>query len=111
MREIPLLPDIYAPVCDVRDVALAHIRAMVNKEAAFKRHLVVTNPKCSSFKDWALVLEKEFKQKGYSIPTRIAPHFFIRLIAYFDDVVKTVSFSFVDLNNLFYNLSINKGLL
>lgn len=89
MREIPLLPDIYAPVCDVRDVALAHIRAMIRPEAVSKRHLIVNNLNCSSFQEWAFILQKEFSSKNYSIPTRCAPHFFIKLYSYFDDIAKT----------------------
>ena len=89
-REIPLLPDIYAPTCDVRDVALAHIRAMIRPEAASQRHLIVGSNEGSSFKEWALILEKEFKPKNYKIPTRVAPHFIIKLYSFFDDVVKQV---------------------
>ena len=34
LREVPLLPKLYFVSCDVRDVALAHIKAMVVPEAA-----------------------------------------------------------------------------
>ena len=33
-RELPLLPKLYFTVCDVRDVAAAHIQAMLVPEAA-----------------------------------------------------------------------------
>lgn len=92
MREMPMVPDIYAPVCDVRDVALAHIRAMTRKEAVSKRHIIVNNFNCSSFQSWAMILDKEFRPKNYNVPTRIAPHFLIRVLSWFDDVVKTVRF-------------------
>lgn len=92
-REIPFVPDIYAPVCDVRDVAQAHIRAMIKPEAISKRHIIVNSEECSSFKSWALILQGEFASKNYKIPTTVAPHIFIKLYSYFDDVAKTVSFS------------------
>jgi dihydroflavonol-4-reductase len=36
-REMPVIPDISIPLTDVRDVALAHIKAMVSDKAVSKR--------------------------------------------------------------------------
>jgi len=89
-RELPLVPDIYAPVCDVRDVALAHIRAMNRPEANNKRHIIVNDVNCSAFQNWAFILQKEFADKNYQIPTRIAPHFLIKILSWFDDIAKVL---------------------
>lgn len=109
MRELPLLPDIYAPVCDVRDVALAHIRAMLRPEAVSKRHIIVNNVNCSSFQEWALILQKEFSSKNYSVPTRVAPHFFIKLYSYFDDIAKS-AVPILGVKSLFENAAMKNNL-
>ena len=36
-RQMPLLPNVVFPTCDVRDVALAHIRAMTEADAVNHR--------------------------------------------------------------------------
>ena len=41
-REFPLCPRLALQICDVRDVALAHLRAMTTPEAAGHRHIVYT---------------------------------------------------------------------
>ena len=109
-HEIPLLPDIYAPVCDVRDVALAHIRAMKRPEAVGKRHLIVNDINCSAFKNWALILQKEFADKNYKIPTRVAPHFFIKIYAWFDDIAKS-AVPILGVRSMFSNKNMRVNLL
>lgn len=111
MREIPMIPDIYAPVCDVRDVALAHIKAMTSSDALSKRHLIVNQVVSSSFKDWALILKDEFESKNYSIPTRIAPYFLLKIFSFFDSSVKIACRIYgiksqFDNSNMLNNLSI-----
>lgn len=88
MREFPLCPKISIPSVDVRDVALAHIRAMTRDEAVSKRHITVNSFHASSFKDWSLALQKEFKSKNYNPPTREAPNFLFKLAAKFDPEAK-----------------------
>lgn len=83
-KEIPMVPDIYFCITDVRDVALAHIKAMQIPEAANNRHIIASKPESISMQSIALTLEAEFKSKGYSIPTRIAPNFLIRILGFFD---------------------------
>jgi nucleoside-diphosphate-sugar epimerase len=94
-RDMPLLPKISMPVCDVRDVALAHIKAMSNPDAKNNRHIIVSVKKTSSFKEWALILEQEFKSKNYRIPTKEAPNVAIKFMGVFDKTVKMVNFYFI----------------
>jgi dihydroflavonol-4-reductase len=82
--------DMYLEVCDVRDVALAHIKAMNTPEAASHRHIVVSTVEDTSFKDWALILKAEFGPKGYSIPTMVAPNILIRGMSIFDKTLNLV---------------------
>jgi hypothetical protein len=37
-------------------------------EANGKRHLILTTVETSTFKDWCIILDAEFRSKGYSIP-------------------------------------------
>ena len=90
MREVPVLADIYMPTCDVRDVARAHIYAMMKQDANSQRHIIVSNTVSSSMKELALILDKEFSTKGYNVPTKIAPNFLIKIMSIFDDQVKLV---------------------
>ena len=48
-REMPIIPDISIPLADVRDVALAHIKAMVSHEAVSKRFYFSLNYLKSKF--------------------------------------------------------------
>ena len=87
-NEIPLLPDLYMPMCDVRIVAQAHVRAMQLDSAQNKRHIIVTSVDSVSFKEIALILKKEFS--NYSIPTKVGPNIFVRLFSIFDKEVRQV---------------------
>ncbi|XP_077987851.1 uncharacterized protein LOC144442390 [Glandiceps talaboti] len=87
-RDMPLIPKISLPMVDVRDVAAAHMKAMMAPEAVGHRHIVVAGN--IWFKDAALAVEKEFKPQGYSIPTLSAPKIALHIYALFDDTVKYI---------------------
>ena len=87
-REMPLIPKLHMPCIDVRDVARAHVRAMTMPEAAGKRHCTVQDGLW--FKDLALILQKEFSQQGYKVPTTEAPYFLLWIMARFDSNLRLV---------------------
>jgi len=87
-RGVPALAKVSFPICDVRDVALAHIKALVTNEAQGKRHIIYTDSLW--MKQVALILQKEFKPKGYHIPTIVAPYFLVWLNSFIDRKFKTV---------------------
>ena len=87
-NEMPLLPDLYMPICDVRMVAKAHMQAMLLNEAQNQRHIVTSASECFSMKDIAIILKNEFKQ--YNVPTSVGPNFLVHLFAIFDKTVKQV---------------------
>jgi nucleoside-diphosphate-sugar epimerase len=89
-RELFLLPDICLPCVDVRDVALAHLNALVLDECVSKRNLLVTKRDAETFKILAEWLNEEFKSKGYNVPTRNAPNFAIKIAARFDKTIAIV---------------------
>ena len=55
LREMPILPEIFMPVCDVRNVALAHVNALTFKEALSNRHIIVSLVEAPQFKEWAII--------------------------------------------------------
>ena len=88
LKELPLLPDITLPICDVRDVARAHVVALKDANVAFKRVQIVSST--VTFKEMALILQAEFKNKGYNIPTSVAPNLLIKFFALFSSTVSFV---------------------
>jgi len=66
---------------DVRDVAAAHIAAMITPEAAGQRF------PCVGKQFWlyeaAQILNKHFSARGYKIPTTVLPSWLVRIVAIF----------------------------
>eukprot|EP00914_Ancora_sagittata_P013490 GHVO01026547.1.p1 GENE.GHVO01026547.1~~GHVO01026547.1.p1 ORF type:complete len:397 (+),score=40.31 GHVO01026547.1:111-1193(+) len=87
-KELPMLAKLYMVVCDVRDVAQAHVNAMTIPEAAGNRHLVTSGGMW--MKEMAMALDEEFKDQGYSIPMREAPNFLISVFGVFDASLKMI---------------------
>lgn len=75
--DVPALARLMLPLTDVRDVAQAHLKALITDEAQGHRHLVVSESVW--MRQIALILYKEFKPQGYSIPTLTVPNFFVYL--------------------------------
>jgi dihydroflavonol-4-reductase len=63
--EMSLVPDAGFPICDVRDVAKAHVNAMTLPDAKNNRHLIALN-ESASFLDIAHILRDEFTSKNYN---------------------------------------------
>ncbi|XP_067950105.1 uncharacterized protein [Watersipora subatra] len=84
--EMSLMPKISFACVDVRDAALAHIRAMVIKQASGSRHIV-----CKSsvwLKDMANIMSQEFNSQGFNISTSQASYVVVWLKSHFDQSVK-----------------------
>ncbi|XP_013789278.1 NADPH-dependent methylglyoxal reductase GRE2-like [Limulus polyphemus] len=80
-KSIPLIPPVSFSLCDVRDVALAHLRAMVTPEAAGQRHLVANVN--IMMKEIACILHNEFAPQGYWISTLTAPYLIFWIASFF----------------------------
>ncbi len=81
-RDMPGCPDVgWAPV-DVRDVASAHLAAMVTPEAAGQRFVVAIEH--ASMLDIATILSRKFGDRGYKVPTRRVPDWLLRLVSTWD---------------------------
>ena len=81
-REMPGCPDIGWAMVDVRDVASAHLAAMLKPEAVGKRF--VASVQHASMLDVARILEQHFAERGFKIPTRRVPGWLLRVVALFD---------------------------
>ncbi|XP_071493069.1 uncharacterized protein [Diadema antillarum] len=85
-RNPPLLLKFNFPVCDVRDVARAHVVAMTLPEAAGHRHIV--SPYTLWYSEMSDILAKEFRDKGYKPPTTTAPKLLLQVASVFDRALK-----------------------
>jgi len=78
----PMVPDVWYTGVDVRDVAEAHLKAMVLPEAAGQRFAMGST--LISFVDTAKILKEEFGPQGYWISTWPAPYWGVWLYSFFD---------------------------
>lgn len=85
---MPLIPRLHIAICDVRDVAVAHLRAMTEPTAANCRHLVTSAHLW--LQDIAHILRNEFASQGYFIPTWPAPYFSLYLYSFIDNSTKLI---------------------
>ena len=88
-RSTPALAKVYCNITDVRDVAQAHLQALVLPEVAGKRHLIVNHSVW--IKDIALILQKEFRPQGYYVPTMTAPNILVKFSSLYDKGAKLVA--------------------
>jgi len=84
----PMQPKVSLPICDVRDVATAHVKALTCPEAAGQRHIVYSSSMW--LKEVAQVMAKEFKPQGYSIATMGMPKFGVKIVSLWDKKAKAI---------------------
>jgi nucleoside-diphosphate-sugar epimerase len=82
------LPRYGCSIVDVRDVALAHVRAMVEPAAAGHRFIV--GGRVFSMKDLSLVLARAFPEYTSRLPTAELPDWFVRILALIDADARTI---------------------
>ena len=76
-------------VVDVRDVADAHLRAMLIPEAAGQRF--IAGGRFLWLKEIAEILRSEFPERSGRIPKRVAPDWLVRLLAHFDPTIRLIT--------------------
>jgi dihydroflavonol-4-reductase len=81
-REMPGLPDVGWAVVDVRDVADAHVAAMITPAAAGQRFILAIEH--ASMADIAKVLAENLGPRGYKIPKRRVPGWVLRFVSLWD---------------------------
>jgi nucleoside-diphosphate-sugar epimerase len=86
--EYPGFARIMFSIVDVRDVAAAHLAAMINPIAAGKRYLCTVD--AMWFKELCDILHRRYADQGYKIPTRQLPDIAVRIFAFFDPSTRSV---------------------
>ena len=87
-REIPGLTRTQLNLVDVRDVVELIEQAMITPEAAGKRF--IANGASIPLQEFALILDRNFADRGYRVPTRILPDWLVRFFAIFVPKTKPV---------------------
>ena len=87
-REIPGLSRTQLNLVDVRDVVAMIEKGMITPDAAGKRF--IANGASISLQEFALILDRNFANRGYRVPTRVLPDWLIRFFAIFVPKTKPV---------------------
>jgi dihydroflavonol-4-reductase len=83
-RQIPGCPRLSLPLVDVRDVAKAHVLAMLTPAAAGERFLLVSDTA------WMKQIAEVLAGAGYRVPTRELPNVLVRLVSVFDPTLRLI---------------------
>ncbi|XP_076036197.1 uncharacterized protein LOC143022089 isoform X2 [Oratosquilla oratoria] len=86
-RAYPAVPRISFAICDVRDVAKAHVQALKNPAAAGHRHIICTDTLW--LREMTTTISKEFRPQGYSVPTGQLPYVLCWIAAAFNRSMKS----------------------
>ena len=102
--EIPGWPLIRFNTIDVKECALAHVRALERPEAANKRFLL-SGAESHTYPELAAWLDAGLKQRGYnySIATRQIPGWAIRFGAFFSNDLDSLKFMLNEPPRIFNN--------
>lgn len=84
----PGVPDLQFGVVDVRDVALAHVKAMVEPAAAGGRH--ICNAGMMTMQDIAKALRGTVPERAGKLPKFVLPKFALRIAALFDPAIAMI---------------------
>jgi dihydroflavonol-4-reductase len=85
-HKVPAIPNINFATVDVRDVASAHVSAMVTPEAAGQRFICAEAN--HSMMEIAEILKVRYGAQGFNIPTGRLPSIAVRAMAVFDKTVR-----------------------
>jgi nucleoside-diphosphate-sugar epimerase len=80
---MPVVPNLFIPVVDVRDVASAHIMAMANPAAAGERFLL-SNGRALGLKEIGAIIRAALGDAAKRVPTRALPDVVVRIAARFN---------------------------
>ena len=85
-HKVPAIPNINFSTVDVRDVASAHVAAMVSPDAAGQRFICAEAN--HSMMEIAQILKATYSIQGFRIPTGRLPSIAVRTMAIFDKTVR-----------------------
>lgn len=79
---LPVMPHVYIPIVDVRDVAAAHLAALTRESAAGRRILLSNGP-ALELREIAATIRTRLGDAAGKVPTRTLPNAIVRLAARF----------------------------
>jgi nucleoside-diphosphate-sugar epimerase len=85
-HKVPAIPNINFSTVDVRDVASAHVTAMVTPEAAGQRFICAEAN--HSMMEIAQILKVKYGPRGFNVPTGRLPSIAVKTMAIFDKTVR-----------------------
>ena len=88
MAKVPGVAKMMFPMVDVRDAALAHVRAVEVEEAKDKRIIIVGAN--IWFKEFAEIIYENFSKFGYKPKTGEIKFWMIKVASWIDDTAKTI---------------------
>jgi len=80
-RESFIFPEVYLPICDVRDVAEAHLKALTLETAAGHRHIIASDEEVT-MPVLADLVSAELTPFDYRIPTTRLPYWVVYLASF-----------------------------
>lgn len=86
---MPAMPNLFIPIVDVRDVAAAHILAMVHPDAAGER-LLLSNGPALAMKEIAAIVKGALGKLAGRVPSRTLPDVVLRIAARFKPELRPV---------------------
>lgn len=84
-RELPGVPKLIFPTVDVRDVAEAHLQAMIRPQAAGKRFIL-----CADHPHYIDIV-RILKSQGHAVPLRELPTWLVHVASWFDPILRLVT--------------------
>lgn len=88
--QLPMLPKLSFGVVDVRDVAMAHIKALEASDDVVSGRRFLLYERSMWFKDMASEMKKTFSPMGYKFPSMEAPYFAMWILSFFDASIRLV---------------------
>lgn len=88
MTKVPGVAKMMFPLVDVRDAALAHVRAV--KAVGAKNQRIIVVGANIWFKELAEILDAHYKPHGYKIKTGEIKLWMLKVAAWIDDTAKTI---------------------
>ncbi|MEM7702854.1 MAG: NAD-dependent epimerase/dehydratase family protein [Pseudomonadota bacterium] len=88
-RAMPACPRVAFNCVDVRDVAAAHVTAMITPNANGQRYVCAIDP--IWLKEVARILDQNLKAEGWKVPTYALPDLVVKIGAFFDPTLKRIS--------------------
>lgn len=86
--EFLALPQFGMSIVDVRDVADAHLRAMITPQAAGQRF--IASGRFMWLGEVATILREAYPAYAAKLPRRVLPNWLVRILAYFDPTVRLI---------------------